>query len=171
MAGTEISKPQNDPLAVFENRRAVLDAEASMTDTSTADWIKGKVGAILEATDFAAINALMDDAGLTPAKSLVGRTLTILDLAVRESAPQYRDNAESFSALQKFCIVKAADHETGEEFIIDGGGDQFVAGLVSMRDLYGFPFTGTLLGKTTGSGNTLQYWRFHDPKRKPGFER
>lgn len=165
MADQAITKPDPNSLeARFNMRRTALETEAAVVENQSLDnWIKGKLVGILEAPDFEAINALMTQTGLTAAKSLVGRTFEILDLGLRESADAYREN----SVLQKFCLVKAVDVSTGEEFVIDGGGDQFVAGLIAMRDRYDFPFTGTLLAMQTASGYDLQYWRFHDPKRKP----
>lgn len=151
-------------MARFEAVRTGIDIETSLEDGGSLDeWIKGKLVAILDAPDFEAMNAVMTQSGLTSAKSLVGRALEIQDFATRESAEQYREK----SALQKYALVQCVDTSTGEDFIMDGGGDQFVAGLIGMRERYGFPFTGTLLTMTTGSGNELQYWRFHDPKRKP----
>lgn len=159
----DIAPVEQDPLAVFAAKRAALDLETSMTDgDSLREWIQGKLGAIMTATSFEQINMLMTETGTTAAKSLVGRTFEILDFASRESAEQYRQNSQ----LQKYLLVKAVDTSTGEEFVVDGGGDQFVAGLIAMRDLYGFPFSGTLLSLAAGNGD-LQYWRFHDPKRAP----
>lgn len=150
----------------FDVALSNLELEASITrteDTSLNNWIQDKLATILAADSFEAINAEMTKTGLTPSKSLIGRTLEIQDFALRESADQYRDNSQ----LKKFTLTQAVDTSTGEEFIIDGGGDNYVAGIVRMRDLYGFPFSGTLLGMQTGSGNEMLYWRFHDPKRKP----
>lgn len=148
----------------FADRRTAIDLETSVSDSGSLDeWIKGKLVDILDAPDFETINAVMTQSGLTAAKTLVGRAFEIQDFATRESADAYREN----SRLQKYALVKCVDTSTGEEFIMDGGGDQFVAGLLAMRDRYGFPFQGTLLATTTGSGNDLQYWRFHNPGRKP----
>ncbi|HEV2352693.1 MAG TPA: hypothetical protein VGR89_00480 [Puia sp.] len=158
-----------DASSRFVEKRAMLDTEASLQSNSLEAFIQEKVAAILDAPDFEAINALMTQTGMTSAKSLVGRTFEIRDLAIRESAPQYRNamSKESYSALEKYGIVKGVDTSTGEEFIIDGGGDQFLAGLIAMRERYDFPFTGTLLGMVTGAGREMQYWRFSDPGRKP----
>lgn len=167
MASKDVANPEPSPLEVFAARRAAIDAEAAMSGNSLEDFIQAKIGAILTADSFEQINALMTQTGLTAARDLIGRTFEILDFATKESAQAYRNaaNPEKFSALEKFAIVKGVDVSTGEEFIIDGGGDQFVAGIVAMRDLYDFPFTGTLLAQTTSSGRELQYWRFMDPKR------
>lgn len=159
---TEIAKPEQNPANRFQAHADSLAVEASFGANSVDEWIMGKLTMILEAEDFEAINALMTQTGLTPSKSLVGRTLEIQDFALRESAEQYRAN----SALKKVTYVKAVDTSTSEDFVIDGGGDQFVAGLLAMRDRYGFPFTGTLLSMSTGSGNELLYWRFQKPKQK-----
>lgn len=164
MATQEVEQHGDDALERFRTKRAALDLETTITDRGTLDeWIRTKLVAILDAADFEAINNAMTQTGLTMAKSLVGRTFEIQDFALNESADAYREG----SALQKYALVKAVDVSTGEEFVVDGGGDQFVAGLVGMRDRYGFPFVGTLLAMQTGSGYDLQYWRFHDPKRKP----
>jgi hypothetical protein len=159
----DLTPATEDPREVFAAKRAALDLETTITgDDSLTEWIQGKLGAILSAGSFDQINMLMTETGLTPAKSLVGRTLEILDFAARESSDEFRENSQ----LQKYLLVKAVDTSTGEEFVVDGGGDQFVAGLIAMRDLYGFPFSGTLLSLRAGRGD-LQYWRFHDPKREP----
>lgn len=166
MSESTPAKREQNPAELFAARRAAIDAEAALTqseDSSLNQWIQGKLAAILTADSFEQINTLMTQTGLTMSKALVGRTLEVLDFAVKESADAYREK----SALQKWCITKAVDTSTGEEFIIDGGGDNYVAGLIAMRDRYDFPFTGTLLAQTTGSGNEMLYWRFHDPKRKP----
>lgn len=165
MAEKTVAKNEPSPLAQFAAKRAALDNEATLPgrDEALSEWIQSKLSAILNAGDFETINALMTETGLTPSKTLVGRTFEIRDFALSESADAFREK----SALQKFCIVKAVDVSDGEEFIIDGGGDMFVAGLVAMRDRYDFPFTGTLLAKTTGSGYDMLYWKFFDPKRKP----
>jgi hypothetical protein len=155
-----------NPKTEFEQFQSRLQLEADVTsdDDNLKDWIQGKLGAISVADDFNAINAVMEATGLTPSKELVGRTFVIQDFGTRNSTRESDGNGPG-SQLRKYCIVKAVDASTGEEFIIDGGGDQFVAGLVRMRDLYDFPFTGTLLGTPTGSGNVLLSWRFFDPKR------
>lgn len=158
---TEIVKPE--PNEVFLRAKAMLDNEASMGDESLADWIRGKLAALSVADDFASINALMQGGGLTASQDLVGRTLEIQDFGTRESSAAIK--AQGKSLLEKYAIIKAVDINTGEELIVDGGGDQFVMGMVRMRDLYGFPFTGTVVGQTTGSGNTLLSWNFQDPKR------
>lgn len=151
--------PARNPLNVFAERKTALDIEKSVTDRTALDeWIQGKLGAILSAESFDQINMLMTETGLTAAKTLIGRTFEITDFAARESADEYRENSQ----LQTYLLVKATDTSTGEEFVIDGGGDQFVSGLIRMRDLYGFPFTGTLLAFRAGRGD-LQYWRFADP--------
>ena len=152
-----------DYQAAFAAQVASLDVEASLTDNSLETWIQTKLGAIATADSFEAINAIMTESGMTAAKTMVGHTFEITDFFVRESADAYREN----SMLKKWAAVKAVDTSTGADYLIDGGGDQFVMGLVRMRDLYGFPFTGTLLALTTAGGNDLQYWRFFDPKRKP----
>lgn len=150
----------------FDTVRSRLDAEAGITtteDTSLRSWIEGKLSDIMSAPSFEDINKLAEESGTSASKNLVGRTFEIRDFALRESFDAYREN----SALQKYALVQATDVSTGEEIIMDGGGDTFVAQLVSMRDLYGFPYTGTLLGLKTGSGFELLYWRWMDPKRKP----
>lgn len=162
----EVAVPMSreDMIARFATLRAALDVETSVSDTGSLDeWIKAKLVSILDADSFESINAAMQGTGLTSASALIGRTLEIRDMATRESAEQYREN----SRLQKYALVQCVDTGTGEEFMMDGGGDQFVAGLIAMNERYGFPFTGTLLAMTTGSGNEMHYWRFHDPKRKP----
>lgn len=162
---------ERTPQEIFAEKRASIDLEASLTTDSLEDWIQGKLAAILSAKSFEEINALMTSTGLTAAKTLIGRTFEIRDFAARESAAAFRNNnseKSSKSQLEKYCIVQAVDLSSGEEILIDGGGDQFVSGLIAMRDLYGFPFQGTLLGQTTQSGYELQYWRFMDPKRAPG---
>lgn len=156
-----IPEKGNAALDVFQNKRNALDVEASLSTSSTEEWIQTKLAGILTADSFDAINNLMTQTGLTPAKTLIGRTFEIQDFGLSESAGEFRANSQ----LQKYCLVKAVDVSSGEEFIVDGGGDQFVAGLVRMRDLYGFPYTGTLLSTTTQAGFELHYWRFHDPKR------
>lgn len=151
--------------AQFAAKIAMLENEAALSngeDSNLTQWIQGKLTAILEADDFNAINQLMTETGLNKSKDLIGRTFEIQDFVLRESADAFREQG---SQLQKYAIIQAVDTSTGEEFMIDGGGDQFIAGLVRMRDLYNFPYTGTLLGMTTGSGNTMLYWRFSDPKR------
>lgn len=155
-----------DYQAAFSSKLAALDVEASLSNSSLDEWIQGKLGAIATATSFEEINAIMTESGMVAAKTLVGRTFEVKDFVLNESADAFREN----SKLKKWAAVKAIDTSTGEEYLIDGGGDQFVMGLVAMRDLYGFPFTGTLLSLTTGGGNDLQYWRFFDPKRKPNTE-
>jgi hypothetical protein len=152
--------------AEFSALMARLDVEADMNDDegSLESWIRNKLATIASADDFAAINAAMEGSGLKASKDLVGHTFEILDLGVKKSTKDGDGNGVG-SQLKKYAIVKAVDVSSGEELIIDGGGDQFVSGLVRMRDLYDFPFTGTLLGTTTGSGNTLLSWRFMDPKR------
>lgn len=163
-----IARKENDPqIAEFNRKREMLDMEATLdTDNENLkNWQRGKIAAIMTAGSFAQINALMTESGLTAAQTLVGRTFEIKDFQIKESAEGYRTGA---SQLEKVAYVEAVDTGTGEEFIIDGGGDNFVSGLVAMRDLYGFPFTGTLLGMATSTpGRTLQYWRFADPKREP----
>jgi hypothetical protein len=160
MSGTEITSPRENPVAVFDRHRQALATESALVDNSVGEWIKGKLAGIMEAGSFEEINALMTSTGLTAARDLVGRTLAILDFVVRDTG-----YADSVAAWQQYCIVKASDAETGEEFVIDGGGDQFIAGIVAMRNLYGFPFTGTLLALGTQSGREMQYWRFHNPGR------
>lgn len=163
MADKAVAKSEPNPIDVFRAKRDAIDLETTMTDNdSLSEWIQGKLGKIMTAGNFEQINMLMTETGLTPAKSLVGRTFEIRDFAARESSDEFRDGSQ----LQKYLLVKAVDVTTGEEFVVDGGGDQFVAGLFAMRDLYGFPFTGTLLSLRAGRGD-LQYWRFHDPKRDP----
>lgn len=154
-----------DPSAAFNALTARLDLESDMGDgDSLKEWIQGKLGAIAEADDFNAINELMSATGLTPSKDCVGRTFEITDFGTRNST-KIGDGTGPGSQLNKYCIVQATDVSTGDQIMIDGGGDQFVAGLVRMRDLYDFPFTGTIIGTGTGSGNTLLSWRFFDPKR------
>jgi len=157
---TEVT-PAQSSVPQFAGKRAMLDNEATMGGSdSLKAWKQGKIAAILEADDFNAINNLMVETGLTPSKELVGRTFEIRDFSVAESAEEFRGNSE----LQKWAVVNAVDVSTGEEFMIDGGGDMFISGLVAMRDRYDFPFTGTLLAKGVTKGDML-YWRFHDPKR------
>jgi hypothetical protein len=156
------------PDNAFSVVRNKLDMEAELVttdDSSLKTWIEEKLAAILTAGTFEEINSLAAESGLTKSKDLIGRTLEIRDFALRESAEAYREN----SSLQKFVIVQAVDVNTGEELIIDGGGDTFTAQLVAMRDRYDFPYTGTLLGMRTGAGYDMLYWRFSDPKRKPLF--
>lgn len=160
MPDSDLAKPAESPVAAFQRHREALDTESALVDNSVGEWIKGKLGTIMEAGSFEEINALMTSTGLTAARDLVGRTLEILDFVVRDTG--YDDSP---SAWQKYCIVKAVDVDSGEEFVIDGGGDQFLAGILSMRRLYGFPFTGTLMALGTQSGRDLQYWRFRNPGR------
>lgn len=152
-----------EPNEVFLRAKAMLDNEATMADDSLSEWIRGKLAAISVADDFMSINAIMQASGMTASKDLVGRTLEILDFATRESSDAIKANGGS--QLEKYAIIKAVDTNTGEELIVDGGGDQFVIGMVRMRDLYGFPFKGTVVGNTTASGNTLLSWVFQDPQR------
>jgi hypothetical protein len=157
-----IQQPEKPELTPFQAKRNAIDLEATEPlDDSLARWQQSKLAAIMTAGSFDEINNLMTETGLTKAQSLVGRTLTIRNFQVRESAAQYRENSQ----LQKVAYADAVDPDTGEDFTIDGGGDMFVGGLIAMRDLYGFPFTGTLLGLTTGSGTVMHYWRFHNPGR------
>jgi len=161
---------KNQPAPVqksaYQITRERFDNEAAMVvdqDDSLKSWLEQKLVDIIAAGDYNAINAIADESGLTPSKNLVGRTLEIQDLVLRESADGFRDG----STLQKFVIIRAVDKSTGEELIIDGGGDTFVAQLISMRDHYGFPFTGNLLAKRTSSGYDMLLWRFADPGRAP----
>lgn len=142
----------------FETVLDRLEAEAGLSKTergSLEEWIKGKLTAIIQADSIAEINALATDSGLTASKNAVGRTFEIKDFVLQESADAFRDN----SVFKKFVIIQAVDTATGEELLIDGGGDTFVAQLISMRDHFGFPFRGTILAKQTGSGNEFLYWR------------
>lgn len=153
---TEVAKKKTE--TTFEAVRSRMDLEASMSGSDRAslkDWIEAKVAAIVDADSVADINALAVDSGLTASKTLVGRTFEVQDFALQESAEQYREN----SVFQKVVYIQAVDLDTGEEMVIDGGGDTFIAQLVSMRDHFGFPFQGTILAKQTGSGNELLYWR------------
>lgn len=164
-AKTSASEVAKFQAAQFAAKKAMLENEAAISngeDSNLTQWIQGKLTAILEAEDFNAINQLMTETGLNKSKDLIGRTFEIQDFVLRESADAFREQG---SQLQKYAIIQAVDTSTGEEFMIDGGGDQFISGLVRMRDLYNFPYVGTLLGMTTGSGNTMLYWRFSDPKR------
>lgn len=160
MPDSDLARPAESPLAVFARHKEALDTESALVDNSVGDWIKGKLAAIMEAGSVEEINALMTSTGLTAARDLVGRTMEIQDFAIRDTG-----FSDSPAAWEKYCIVKAVDTDSGEQFVIDGGGDQFIAGIVTMRRLYGFPFTGTLLALGTQSGRDLQYWRFRDPGR------
>lgn len=148
----------------FAGIKARFDLESTPVpgETSSLDsWIKSKLVAVMEADDFEAINAIGSETGLTASQNLVGRTLEITDFEMRESADQYKKGSQ----FGKVVYAKAVDTTSGEEFVMDGGGDQFIAAMVRMRDLYGFPFVGTVVGITTGSGNTLLSWRFQNPGR------
>lgn len=160
MPDSELAKPAQSPVERFAQHKELLDAESALVDNSVGEWIKGKLTSIMEAGSVEEINAMMTSTGLTAARDLIGRTLEITDFVVRDTG-----YADSTSAWQKYCIVKAIDTSTGEEFVIDGGGDQFLAGILTMRRLYGFPFTGTLLALGTQSGRDLQYWRFQTPSQ------
>lgn len=153
---TEVAK--QEPEQAFEQVRDRLDLEASMTRSdrsSLTEWMEAKVAKIVQADSVADINALAVESGTTASKTLVGRTFEVQDFALQESAEQYRDN----SVFQKVVFIQAVDTETGEEMVVSGGGDTFIAQLVAMRDHFGFPFQGTVLAKQTGSGNELLYWR------------
>jgi hypothetical protein len=137
-----------------------LNLETEMTtgdSESLNEFIKGTLADIGEADDFAAINAGMEGVSLPASKDLVGRTFVIQDFALRPSTKEG-------GRLKKYAIIKAID-ENGEEYIFEGGGDNFVVGLVRMRDLYDFPYTGTITGRPTANNQTLLGWRFQDPKR------
>jgi len=158
------SPAKRDERNSFDTEMSKLALEADVTttdDSSLKQWIEEKLVAMLNADDFEAINAIATESATTASKTLVGRTFEVRDFALRESFDAFREN----SALKKYVLIQAVDASTGEEFIIDGGGDTFVAGLKRMRDLYGFPFVGTILGLKTGSNQELLYWRFMDPKR------
>lgn len=125
----------------------------------SSEWLKDKLAATVTASSVEEINAAADT-GLTASKLLVGRSFIIESFELSEASAEYRDN----SMLKKWAVVRAYDKDTGEEIIISGGGDTFVAQLVAMRRNFGFPFSGTLLSKTTASGNDMLYWRMHQPK-------
>jgi hypothetical protein len=157
-----------DPREIFRQEKAKLDNEAGMGgDGSLQAFKESKLAAILTADSFEAINAIGGDSGLTSARTLVGRTFEIRGFDLRESADQFKNSPDKTSVLDKVAYVQAVDVSDGTTFVIDGGGDQFITPLVRMRDLYDFPFVGTLLALTTGSGYEMHYWRFMDPKRKP----
>lgn len=142
----------------FDTHFDRLNLEASLNTTergSLDDWVKHKLSAILEAGTVEDINALATDTGMTASKTLGGRTFEVLDFALMKSS--YTEG----STLRKFVVIQAVDTATGEEILIDGGGDTFVAQLISMRDHFGFPFTGTIMARTTSGGNELMYWRMH----------
>lgn len=143
--------------------KGMLDLETTEQDRgSLNEWIQGRLVKLHEATSAADINAIVEDSGLSRSKDLVGRTFEIQDFAISESAEAYREH----SYLQKYAIVKAVDTTTGETVMIDGGGDMWVMQLVSMRDIYGFPFTGTILGRPTGGGYEMLHWHMQEPKRQ-----
>ena len=156
---SEVAKPG------IEHHLSRLEIEASLNTQdrgSLEEWMNEKLSAILEASTVEDINRLANDSGLTASKTLGGRTFEIQDFALMESADAYREN----SILKKFVVIRAVDTSTGEELLIDGGGDTFVAQLVAMRDRFGFPFTGTIVAKTTGSGGELITWRMHVPGKR-----
>lgn len=166
MAGKEVAEKDQ---FTFESFRSRLDLEAETTTVeggSLEKFIQEKLASIMNAGTFEEINAAAAGSGLTKSKDCVGRRFEIRDLALRESAEAFRDGG---SALQKYTLVEVVDAATGEELVLDGGGDNFVAQLIAMRDRYSFPFTGTILAQRTTNGFDLLYWRFEDPKRKPLF--
>lgn len=156
-----------DPAEEFKRvmRKITNEIETSGgDDDQLTSWIQGKLAAILSADDFNAINAIVEQGTLTASQDLVGRTFEIRDFALRKSTIQGPKEGVG-SQMNSFAIIDAVDVSSGEPILIDGGGDQFVAQMVRMRDLYGFPYVGTIIGRVTGSGNTLLSWRFFDPKR------
>lgn len=165
MAGKQV---ETRPEFTFEAIRTRFNNEADGTDVeggSLQKFIRDKLSAIMSAGDFAAINEAAVGTGLTASKECVGRRFEIKDLAIRESGDTFRGNNE----LDKYVLLEVVDCATGEELIVDGGGDTFVTQVMAMRDRYDFPFIGTVLARQTATGNNLLYWRFEDPKRKPVF--
>lgn len=143
-----------------------LEAETTTVDgDSLKAWQAGIITDVMNATDFEAINAAAEVNALTPSKECLGRTFEVKDIAIRQSAEAFQAN----SLLGKFVIMQTIDVSTGEEVILDGGGDTFVAQAMAMRDRYGFPFKGTIRGKRTSNGYDVLYWKFQDPQRKPLF--
>lgn len=166
MAGKDVAA--KDSGYSFEQIRTRFDNEAADTSEesgSLSKFIQDKLAAIMSAGDFASINSAAEGSGLTKSQDCIGHRYEVKDLALRESAEGYRGSNE----LDKYALVAVVDTATGEELVLDGGGDNFVAQLMAMRDRYGFPFTGTILGRQTTNGHTLVYWRFEDPGRKPLF--
>jgi hypothetical protein len=156
---TDKSPAKVNPSREFNALANKLAIETDMVETDGAsldEFVKGRLVAIDQADDFASVNAAMESVSLPASKDLVGRTFAILDFALRQSTKEG-------GRLKKYAIIKSVD-ENGEEFIFEGGGDNFVIGLTRMRDLYDFPFTGTITGRPTDNG-VLIAWRFMDPKR------
>ncbi len=148
-----------DPSKQFSqlvNKLAIETDLVEVDGASLDEFVKGRLVAIDAADDFAAINEAMESVSLPASKDLVGRTFTILDFALRQSTKEG-------GRLKKYAIIKSVD-ENGEEFIFEGGGDNFIIGLTRMRDLYDFPFTGTITGRPTDNG-VLIAWRFANPNR------
>lgn len=167
MAGKQVDKTSIQFTDIDQVRnRFNLEAETTEVEgDSLKEWQEGIIKDVMNATDFEAINAAAEANALTQSKECIGRTFRVEDIAIRESAEAFRAN----SILQKFVIMKVIDVATGEEVILDGGGDTFVAQAMAMRDRYGFPFIGTIRGKRTSNGYDVLYWKFQDPQRKPLF--
>lgn len=155
-------KAEIDLPAKFGALRERLDLETALPENRSGltEWIQDRlVQIIMDATDAADINRIAEESGLTPSKSLTGHTLEIQDFVLLDSAEAFSEN----SYLKKYVIIKAID-SSGEAIVVDGGGDMFVAQLVAMRDRYGFPFIGTIVGRPTQAGYEMLYWRMHQPK-------